>query len=243
MTIRSRPINFSTSVEIVVSAPVVSIGQKFERLRVVGPEFRLPDGKSNSRFVVAVCDCGHVGCYRSNKLMIGHVRSCGCLMRETSGKVNFKHGMARDVAAKHPLYAVWASIIQRCENRNHEAWDDYGRRGISICVQWREDFESFFQWAISNGWNPGLEIDRRNNDGNYEPGNCRCADRSTQMNNTRVNRMVTAFGETKTLTQWARDSRCSISDEALRARLNRGMDAEQAISRPHRCKALGLREG
>lgn len=90
--------------------------------------------------------------------------TCGCVGHE-------KHGLTSG-PKKHPIYLVWHGIRTRCLNKNNDAWERYGGRGIKICKQWNDPVK-FYKWAISNGWKPGLFLDRRNNDGNYCPSNCR----------------------------------------------------------------------
>jgi len=84
------------------------------------------------------------------------------------------------------LYSRWSNIKARCLNKNNKTYENYGRRGISICDEWKNDFMSFYKWAINNGYSEDLTIDRIDNDGNYEPSNCRWADLNTQMQNTRL---------------------------------------------------------
>ena len=92
-----------------------------------------------------------------------------------------KHGLYY-----HPLYRVWAGMKHRCGNEDADYYKDYGGRGISVCDEWIENPKSFIKWALSHGWEKGLEIDRENNDGNYTPNNCRFVDRTTNNNNCRL---------------------------------------------------------
>lgn len=87
--------------------------------------------------------------------------------------------------SNHPLYHCLAGMIQRCTNKKNAAYKYYGGRGILLCAEWRNNFEAFYLWAIDNGWEKGLTIDRINNDGNYEPGNCRWVTLKENMNNMR----------------------------------------------------------
>jgi hypothetical protein len=95
--------------------------------------------------------------------------------------MTIKHGLRR-----HPIFTLWANIKSRCKNQNHPKYKDYGGRGISICNEWNDDFKTFYDWCITNGWQQGLEIDRVNNNGNYEPSNCRFVTRTQNMRNTRT---------------------------------------------------------
>jgi len=94
---------------------------------------------------------------------------------------SFKHGLR-----KHPLYSVWDGMTQRCTNQKTKAYKNYGGRGVVICDEWRGNFKPFYDWCLSNGWRKGLEIDRIDNDGNYEPSNCRFISHRLNNLNTRM---------------------------------------------------------
>jgi len=115
----------------------------------------------------------------------------------------------------------------RCKNKNNNKAKDYSGRGITICDEW-ENFENFYKWAIANGYRENLTIDRIDNNGNYEPSNCRWTDLITQENNKRTNRRIEYNGEIKTLAQWARVF--NINYNTLRNRLNRGWEFERAVA-------------
>ena len=104
----------------------------------------------------------------SSTVNAGDKKTCGCKTNELKNKTT--HDLSN-----HKLYKVWSSIKQRCNNEKCEGFKNYGGRGISICKEWSLDFKSFFDWCMKNGYKDGLTIDRRNNDGNYEPSNCRFA--------------------------------------------------------------------
>lgn len=121
---------------------------------------------------------------------------------------------------------------RRCEDPNCDRYPRWGGRGIKVCPAWH-DFSVFFGWAIEAGYAPGLSIDRIDNDGDYRPGNCRWATRSEQSANRRNRREITAFGETKSVTEWSRDPRCKVTHAALYLRVSRrGWDAERALTVP-----------
>ena len=101
------------------------------------------------------------------------------------------------------LYAIWNSMKQRCNNSNNKKYPRYGGRGIKVCKEWLYSFDSFKEWSVKNGYREGLAIDRINNDGNYEPSNCRWTDYKMQNNNTSAIELITYNGETHTKAQWA----------------------------------------
>ena len=111
---------------------------------------------------------------------------------------NYKHG------GRHTrLYAIWCSMKTRCYCPNVRAYRYYGGRGITICSEWLNDYISFRNWAMSNGYKEGLTIDRIDNDGNYEPSNCRWTTRKEQANNQRTTIKIEYKGEKKSLHEWA----------------------------------------
>jgi len=118
---------------------------------------------------VCKCDCGNeITAITNNLTRGGHTTSCGCFRLERAIEASKTHGMS-----SHPLYLVYDGIMSRCLNKKNKRHKDYGGRGITVCDEWAEDKVKFFDWAQANGYEKGLEIDRRNNDGNYEPSNCR----------------------------------------------------------------------
>lgn len=202
-------------------------GTTYGRLTILGMAFRLrTDAGNHRRKVVCRCECGaitvpDVACLRS-----GEVISCGCSRREAFAK---RTGRALHGLNKHPLYTIWKGMLARCNCTGSGSFDNYGGRGISVCSEWATDFKAFLNWSLSNGWKKGLEIDRRNNDGNYEPSNCRWVTRVVNANNTRTNLFIEAFGEIKTAAQWLSDARCKATRTTLYRRLKDGWSPERAI--------------
>lgn len=146
-------------------------GSRFHRLLVLEQA-----GRDGGGYVLwrCLCDCGQEKVTSSRLLRIGGVKSCGCWRRERFTR----HGMSA-----HPLYGTWTAIIDRCTNEKRDAYKNYGGRGIKICDEWRHDFPAFLEYV---GERPeGCTLDRINNDGNYEPGNVRWANRKTQGSNKR----------------------------------------------------------
>lgn len=178
------------------------------------------------------CDCGTLVTVRGESLRDGTSKSCGCLQRDmvrARGVAGGTHGEKR--AGKcSPEYKTWTGIIGRCENRNARKWKDYGGRGIKVCSRWRNSFAAFLADMGRKSF-PGASIDRINNDGDYEPGNCRWADRTTQCNNRRSSRRLTLDGKTMTVAQWG-EALPSIGRLNIAARLHRGWSPERALTEP-----------
>ena len=125
------------------------------------------------------CDCGNIVSVRLDHLRDGHTTSCGCENRRIVKETHTKHGLY-----KHPIYLAWINIKARCYNYNNPEYCYYGGRGICLCDEWMNNFESFYNWSIENGWNKSLTIDRINNDKDYSPDNCRWTNYKIQLSNT-----------------------------------------------------------
>lgn len=166
-----------------------------------------------------ICSCGSVKWILPKSVKSGNTSSCGCLHREMLLARLTTHGM-RDTK----LYYVWVEMRKRCSSDKPR----YGGRGISVCEEWGS-FAVFHDWSIRNGYRPGLSIDRIDNDGNYQPDNCRWTTRVVQARNTSTNHMIAAFGETKCMAAWVDDDRCTVSYGCLKRRIRRGMNPELAI--------------
>jgi len=167
------------------------------------------------------CSCGNESSLTGSSLRSGNSISCGCYQAEHPSQKT--HG-----ASGTALYGTWKAMIRRCENKNTSAYDNYGGRGIEVCERWRHSFEDFL---ADMGPRPkGYSIERKNNNGNYEPSNCRWAPPKDQANNTRSNRVLSIRGESKTLTQWSEKS--GVGAGTIWKRLSLGWDAERAVFEP-----------
>jgi len=144
-------------------------------------------------FWQCVCDCGKRSMAYQYHLISGHTKSCGCHARKAMLKSSRTHGLS-----KHPLWTVWYAMRQRCGYTNggdKANIKNYKDRGIQVCNEWLVDFKKFYDWAISNGWENGLEIDRINNNDNYKPINCRFITRKENSRNTRVSKWWVIHGK------------------------------------------------
>lgn len=130
----------------------------------------------------------------------------------------------------HPLYNTWRDMRHRCYNKNLRNFHRYGGRGITVCKEWQKDFNTFYNWAMSNGWKQGLTLERINNNGNYEPTNCCFVTRKQQAQNRSTCLYLEAFGEIKLLKDWFQDSRCVASRSTVIRRLNLKWILEEALT-------------
>jgi|ERR1051325_2678505 hypothetical protein len=158
---------------------------RFGKLIVLRPGPVQHTGGKGHSTSVCQCDCGSVVTVRNSILRYGPTESCGC--RQSEGQIRHGHCVGK---SQTRTYSRWAAMVSRCTDPNSRVFIYYSARGISICEAWRNSFEQFL--ADMGECPPGLELDRwPNNNGNYEPGNCRWATRSEQMRNTRQNLIVT----------------------------------------------------
>ena len=130
------------------------------------------------------------------------------------------------------LYKIRTKMIERCTNPNCDRYKDYGGRGIKICDEWLNDYDSFVDWSKMNGYKEGLSIDRIDNNGNYEPSNCRWITKREQNRNKRTNKMVTYKGETKPLIVWCEE--LGLKYDPIHNRLEKRWDVEKAFTKPLR---------
>lgn len=195
-------------------------GERFGLLVAIGPEFMI----KVRRCIVMKCDCGAACCIESHNLF-SSTQSCGCMKRERISHLNRSHG-----DSSHKLYDVRFAAIRRCHCQKDTAYSHYGARGISVCDEWRRSFVAFRDWALANGWKDGLSLDRIDNDGPYSPENCRFVTHKQNCNNRRSTNIISAFGEAKSIRQWAEDDRCVVSYSTLNQRIVAGTPPEIAIT-------------
>ena len=173
-------------------------GQRFGRLIVIK---RADNSKDNRAKWLCKCDCGNEKNIVGKSLRKMKTQSCGCLQKEKAKMVNTKHGKRYT-----KLNKTWNSMKQRCNNSNCKQYKNYGGRGIKVCEEWvdkENGFMNFYNWAMQNGFQENLTIDRIDVNGNYEPDNCRWTDMKQQCNNRRDNHNITYNNETHTIAEWS----------------------------------------
>lgn len=193
------------------------VGQRFGRLLVQSKAAATPG--RDSRWTCR-CDCGQSSVVRGTYLRTGKTRSCGCLVRVRARENAKRHGQSRT-----PTHLSWMGAIQRCTDPNHARYADYGGRGIKVCERWQV-FENFL---ADMGERPaGTSIDRINNDGDYEPDNCRWATKTQQARNCRTNHTLTIDGQTRSVAEWVELR--GLNYRTVMSRLARGWPAEPALT-------------
>lgn len=185
-------------------------GQRFGRWLVIGYAGMVNHAPSWN----CVCDCGNTGVIPGGNLRLGRATSCGCYHSEELRARNTKHGNA--TRAKHtPEYMAWLNMRLRCWDKSNPEFHRYGGRGISVCERWANSFSNFLS-DMGPRPSSGHSIDRKENNGNYEPDNCRWATRREQMANTSRSRFVVLRGERMIMSEAARRSGLSVGGIAYR---------------------------
>lgn len=224
----------------------VKIGAEFHFLTVLGQHFRTRNNIGDTFWSCVVeCKCGNVKVVSVSDLPRGFQMSCGChrvAVGIKNGKSRKRHGETGTT-----LHNLWHLIKLRCTDTCQKNYALYGGRGVTIHPEWYESYEVFRDYALANGYRPGLQADRYPDvDGNYEPGNVRFVTCKENSRNRRNTPFVTAFGETKCVMEWSEDSRCKVSFKTLYSRLtgSRGKvkwNPEAAISTPSLPRGLARR--
>ncbi len=169
------------------------------------------------------CQCGTEVIYEKTEVRCGRKTACGCQRYGENNIGGYKHGFG-----DHPLYDVWKMMIKRCELPTDKSYHNYGGRGITVCAEWH-DIKVFIEWATNNGYQEGLDLDRRENDGNYTPDNCRFIPHKKNCNNKRDNMYITYKERTQTLQEWAEEMK--LKPHTLRSRIiNYKWSTERALN-------------
>lgn len=169
------------------------IGKTFGYWVVVKPE----KGNSRKKAYLCQCKCGKYKIVNADTLKLGTSKSCGCFHKEDMIKRQTTHGKTGQ-----RIMNIYYDIKSRCYDNKNKRFADYGGRGVAMCEEWVNNSSAFVEWALNNGYSDELTIDRVNNDGNYEPTNCRWTTIKEQAQNRRSCIMLTYFGVTKNLKQW-----------------------------------------
>jgi len=194
-------------------------GKRFDRLVVIKKtEEYCP---TQGYYWECKCDCGNICFAPRNRLENGQKKSCGCMQKD--GHTALRHGMS-----KTRIWRAWQNMFVRCKYECSIGYSIYGGRGITVCEEWQE-FEPFYDWALSNGYEEHLTIDRIDVNGNYEPSNCRWATRIEQQRNKRNNFMITHNDETKCLAEWA--DILGFNYKTIWQRMSKGKTFIEAISK------------
>lgn len=191
-----------------------SPGERFGRWTLLS---RAEDGPHSFKRWLCRCDCGTERVVYQNILRSGGSRCCGC-------RGNVTHGMSQAEE-----YGIWQSIKTRCLNPNDHGFHYYGGRGITICDEWRDSFQAFFD-HVGPRPSPLHSIDRKDNNGNYEPGNVWWATFTEQNRNNRNTRLITFRGETRCIAEWGKIF--GGERTLVYRRLSRGWSIEKAMTTP-----------
>lgn len=178
--------------------------------------------RDGNAYWICQCDCGTTKEVCGGSLNRGDTRSCGCLQREQLLARSTTHGKTRS-----PEYHSWNHMLRRCYNQRDWKYPQYGGRGIAVCERWQDSFEAFYE---DMGDKPSAQhsIEREDNDGNYEPGNCVWATPNQQARNRRSSRMLAFGGRTQCISDWAEE--LGMSRDTIRKRLNAGWSVERALT-------------
>lgn len=195
------------------------VGNKYGKLTV--KEF--VGRKNNSSWFRCECECGGETVTTSNNLVRGHTVSCGCVNKEKLLARSVTHGLSH----KHPLYTSWIGMKNRCYYEKHNRFEHYGGKGITVCDEWKDNFKAFYDWAILNGWEKGKSIDRKENDKNYCPENCKFSSIQEQNRNRTSNIFIEWNGRTQCVTDWANE--VNYSPATLRQRMKKGWTIEEVL--------------
>lgn len=196
------------------------VGCRFGCLTVIK---RVQNAKGYKKQYLCQCDCGNFKIIRKSDLVTQKTKSCGCLRKKIAkekGINNKTHGKTNT-----RLYKIWQGIKSRCYYKKHIEYKNYGGRGINVYFKWKNDFISFYNWAINNGYKNNLTIDRIDVNGNYEPNNCRWVNMKTQENNRSNNRKIKYKDKIYTLSQLS--EKINISSATLAWRINNDWEEKE----------------
>jgi hypothetical protein len=215
-----------------MGAPLTDlVGKTFHRFTVI----KFLGSENNNRLWECRCSCGTIKTLNTKKIMAGNTRSCGCLVKEKSRlnaiKYSTTHGLSKnDDGSATRLYTIWLGMKRRCYSKLSKSYKTYGALDIKVCDEWKNSYLNFYTWAISNGYNDNLTIERRNFNGDYAPENCTWIPNSEQAKNRRNNIYLNVDGEVLTIAECAR--RKNISRATLKYRISHGYNLNDALNKP-----------
>ena len=196
------------------------IGERFNHWTIIDDKSQKIQRKSGTlKGYLCECDCHNKTHKIVEKyaLLYGHSKSCGCIRRTT-------HGMSHT-----KFYQQYHGMIKRCELKTHKEYKDYGGRGISVCDEWRNDFQTFYDWAMNHGYKDGLTIDRIDVNGNYSTQNCRWIPLSKQMSNKRNNITLEFEGRKMTLKEWSKQKDINVPYGTILRRYHNKWDVKDIL--------------
>lgn len=199
-------------------------GEKYHMLTAIN---YVGTDENHAAYWLFRCECGNekVIALNSVRRKKGFVSSCGCkdILMHHSNPNRLSHGMCGT-----RLYRIWKAMKTRCTNPNSKDYRNYGGRGITVCNEWKNDFQTFYEWSKIHGYTDDLTIDRIDPNGNYEPSNCRWVSLKIQANNRRSDRYISFNGETHTAKEW--EDITGIKSSTIRKRLSLGWDVEKTLT-------------
>lgn len=195
-------------------------GEKYGKLTILKlakiVEYINPKGrKLQKKYYECLCECGKKAIIYQGKLTSGQTKSCGC--------ITHKHNLHNS-----RIYNIYAGMKKRCFSITQKDFKNYGGRGITVCDEWKNDFLTFYNWAIKNGYNDTLTLDRINYNRNYCPENCRWATPKEQANNKRSNLILNYNNESHNVTQWA--EKLNIPRHLIYQRIYAGWKTNEVLS-------------
>lgn len=202
--------------------PLDLTGKKYNKLTAIKYSY----SKNGKRYWECICDCGNIYYVAATKLKSGEIKSCGCI--KYCNGINSKHNKKGT-----RIYTIWSGMKRRCLKSTNKGYKNYGARGIKVCEEWKNDFLSFYNWAIENGYEQNLTLDRINVNGNYEPSNCRWVTWKIQQNNRRNNDIIEYNGKKHSLQEWSEILPINISQAVLWSRIYKyNWSVERAFTTP-----------
>lgn len=198
-------------------------GQKFSRLTII----RFLYSKKGKRYWECKCDCGRIEITNTDSLRSGKTKSCGCYAKERARDANIKHNQNGT-----RIYATYANMKQRCYYKKKSNYTNYGGRGIKLCNEWlgKDGFINFYNWAMANGYNDTLTIERIDVNGNYSPENCKWIPKDEQTKNKTNNIVIEIDGEKKILAEWCKE--LNLRYGFVHSRIQSGWDVKDALMKP-----------